>query len=115
MGELESYLPYDSYGMRALAGTIQAQARTVADASSGIDGASGGMTFDGPAGDRIRNGLSQSSTRLASVSRALDSAARQLRSAAQEVDDQNAAISRHNQAVLEAMPPMERKLVLENM
>jgi uncharacterized protein YukE len=115
MAELESYLPYDSYGMRALAGTIQAQARTIADASTGIDGASGGMTFDGPAGDRIRSGLTRTSTRLGNISEALDIAARQLQSAAQQVDDQNAAISRHNQAVLEAMPPMERKLVLENM
>lgn len=115
MAELESYLPYDSYGMRTLAGTIQAQARTVADASSGIDGASGGMTFDGPAGDRIRTDLSQTSTRLGAVSQALDAAARQLQTAAQQVDDQNAAIARHNQAVLDAMPPMERKLVLENM
>lgn len=115
MGELESYLPYDSYGMRALAGTIQAQARIVADASTGIDGASGGMTFDGPAGDRIQTDLSQTSTRLANISQALDTAARQLQSSAQEIDDRNAAIGRHNQAVLEAMPPMERKLVLENM
>jgi hypothetical protein len=115
MGQLESYLPYDSYGMRALAGTIQAQARTVADASRGIDGAASGMTFDGPAGDRIRNDLSLSTTRLANVSQALETAARQLNSAAQQVDDQNAAISRHNQSVLDAMPPLERKLVMENM
>jgi hypothetical protein len=101
--------------MRALAGTIQAQARTVADASSGIDGAASGMTFDGPAGDRIRSDLSQSSTRLATVSQALETAARQLSSAAQQVDDQNNAIYRHNQSVLEAMPPMERKLVMGNM
>lgn len=115
MAELESYLPYDSGGMRTLAGTIQAQARTVADASSGIGGASAGMTFDGPAGDRIENGLAQTSTRLGNVAQALDTAARQLQSAAQQVDDRNAAIARHNQAVLDAMPPLERKLVLENM
>jgi hypothetical protein len=115
MAGLESYLPYDSYGMRLLAGALQQQSQTLTTGSSEIDGAAGGMTFDGPAGDRIRATLKSSSAQLSRTAQETDSAARQLLTAAQQVDDQNAAIQRHNQHVLDAMTPIERKLVLENM
>lgn len=114
MGELESYLPYDSSGMRQLAGTLQQQAGTLGTAAGAIDGAASGMTFEGPAGDRIRHGLAAASKQLTGVADQLNGAARQLLTSAQQVDDQNAAIARHNQQVLAAMPPMERKLILEN-
>lgn len=114
MADLEPYLPYDTYGMRQLAGNLQRQAGTLGDAASGIGGASGAMTFDGPAGDRIRQRLAGSSKALTGAAGGLQQAARQLLASAQQVDDENAAIRRHNDAVLAAMPPIERKLVLEN-
>jgi hypothetical protein len=114
VAELESYLPYDSYGMRQLAAALQQQGRTLGTAAGEIDGASSSMQFDAPAGDRIRHGLAAAVKQLTGAADELDGTARQLLTAAQNVDDQNAAIARHNQHVLDAMPPLERKLVLEN-
>jgi hypothetical protein len=107
VGELEAYLPYDTYGMRQLAGTLQQQAGALGTAAGGIDAAASGMQFEAPAGDRIRH-------ELAGASKQLTGAADELHGAARQIDDENAAIARHNQRVLDAMPPLERKLVLEN-
>ena len=114
MGELEAYLPYDSYGMRQLAGALQQQAGTLGTAAGEIDGAASGMQFEAPAGDRIRHELTGASKQLTGAVDQLNGAAHQLLASAQQIDDQNAAIARHNQRVLDAMPPLERKLVLEN-
>jgi hypothetical protein len=114
VGELESYLPYDTYGMRRLAGTLQQQAGTLGTAAGEIDGAAAGMQFEAPAGDRIRHELAGASKQLTGAADGLNGAARQLLASAQQIDEENAAIARHNQRVLDTMPPLERKLVMEN-
>lgn len=111
---LESYSPYDAYGMRELAASLQKQAQSLGTAAAEIDAASTGMTFDGPAGDAIRQRLSGASKALVDDATALQGAASALLAAAQQVDDFNAAVTRHNQAYLASLPPMERKLVEMN-
>jgi uncharacterized protein YukE len=114
VGELLPYLPYDSGAMRSLASTLRRQVAQLANIGSEITGAGRSMTFDGPAGDRIRTELAQYGRDATHAADGLQAAAGKLESAATDVDNQNAAITRHNQAVLAAMPPMERKLVLEH-
>jgi uncharacterized protein YukE len=114
VGELLPYVPYDSGAMRALASSFRRQVSQLANIGSEIGGAGRSMTFDGPAGDRIRAELAARGRDATRAADGLQSAAGQLESAATDVDNQNAAISRHNQGVLAAMPPLERKLVLEN-
>lgn len=114
MGDLLPYLPYDSGAMRALASAIRRQASQFANIGSEISVAGGSMTFEGPAGDRIRSELSGCGRDATHAAHGLQAAAGKLESAASDVDTQNANIARHNQSVLAAMPPMERKLVLEN-
>jgi hypothetical protein len=72
------------------------------------------MVFEGPAGERVQSGLTDTGKGLTSAAQQLQSAAGALQTAASWVDDENARIERHNQQVLAAMPAMERKLVLEN-
>lgn len=108
---LESYSPYDAYGMRALAASLQKQAQSLGTAATEIDAASIGMTFDGPAGDSVRQRLSGVFRALADDATALQGAASALLTAAQQVDDFNARVSRHNADYLASLPPAERKLV----
>jgi hypothetical protein len=115
MGEgLLSYLPYDSGAMREAAGAMRTQAGQLTTIGSEVTGAGGSMTFDGPAGDRIRQELSDCGRHAARAGEGLTRAAGQLERAADDVDTQNAAIRRHNDQVLASMPPLERRLVLEN-
>jgi uncharacterized protein YukE len=114
MGELLPYLPYDSSAMRSVASTMRAQATTLATVGSAVAGAGGTMTFEGPAGDRLRQELADCGQHATHAGDGLVSASGQLDKAADDVDAQNAAVRRHNDKVLSAMPPMERKLVLEN-
>jgi N-acetylglutamate synthase/N-acetylornithine aminotransferase len=108
---LESYSPYDAYGMRELAASLQKQAQTLGTAASEIDAASSGMTFDGPAGDRVRQRLSSVSRSLNGDSSSLQQAAGAVLTAAQQVDDFNARVARHNADYLASLPPTERKLI----
>lgn len=108
---LESSSPYDAYGMRELAAQLSKQAQSLGTAASEIDAASTGMTFDGPAGDSIRQRLSNVRRALTDDATALQSAAGALLAAAQQVDDFNAAVARHNAHYLASLSPVERKLV----
>ena len=114
MGELLSYLPYDSGALRAAASTLRGQASQLQTIGSEVSGAGGSMTFDGPAGDRLRHELADFGRRAVRAGEGLTRAAGQLERAADDVDTQNAAIRRHNDAVLAELPPLERRLVLEN-
>jgi hypothetical protein len=114
MGELLPYLPYSSDAMRSVASTLRTQATTLSTVGSEVAGAGGSMTFDGPAGDRIRQELADCGKHATQAGDGLVSAAGQLDKAAADVDTQNAAIRQHNDKVLSEMPPMERKLILEN-
>lgn len=114
MADLLPLLPYDSGAMRALAGDFRTKAQSLNDVGSAITGAGGSMTFDGPAGDRIREELSRCSKDTTSAADGLAAAAGKLDSAAADVDSQNAAISRHNAKVIADMAPMERKLMEHN-
>ena len=114
MADLLPLLPYDTGAMRALAGDLRSQASTLGQIGAEIAGASGSMLFDGPAGDRIRSELAARGRDTRTAADALQSAAGTLDTAADDVDRQNAAISAHNRKVLDAMSPVERKLVLEN-
>jgi hypothetical protein len=108
---LESYSPYDAYGMRELAATLTKQSQSLGTAASEIDAASTGMTFDGPAGDSIRQRLSGVTRALTDGATALQGAVGALLTAAQQVDDFNAAVARHNARYLASLPPQERKLI----
>ncbi|SRR6266536_2418409 len=115
MADLEPYLPYDSDGMRSLARTLLAQARTIGSLGDDLGGAGSSMTFVGPAGDRVRTRLSTAEASAARGAQQLLGAASQLVAAAAQVDAENAAIRRHNDAVLRSLSPLERKLVVENL
>jgi uncharacterized protein YukE len=115
MSEFEPLLPWDSYGMSQLAGTLQKHAQTLDSTGSELAGASGGMTFDGPAGTQVTGRLTGWSAALTSAAQQLRAAAGQLAAAAQQVADENAAITRHNQAILARMTPVERRLVESNL
>jgi uncharacterized protein YukE len=114
VAELLPLLPYDTGAMRALAGDLRSQASTLGQIGWEIAGATGSMLFDGPAGDRIRSDLGARGHDTTTAADALQSAAGKLDTTAADVDRQNAAIQSHNQHVLDAMTPIERKLVLEN-
>jgi uncharacterized protein YukE len=114
MAGLEPLLPYDTYGMDLLAATLQKHAQSLDSAGSQTAGASSGMTFDGPAGTRIKDQLTGWSTALTGAAQQLQAAAGQLTSSAQQISDENAAITRHNESVLAKMTPIERKLVETN-
>jgi hypothetical protein len=102
MSELEPLLPYDVEGMGVLAGALEKQAQSLAATGSEVSGSAGTMTFDGPAGSRVKEELGGSSTTLTAAAQQLHAAAAQLAAGAQSVADQNAAIQRHNDAVREA-------------
>ncbi len=114
MADLLPLLPYDTGAMRALASDFRAKANALGDVGSAITGAGGSMTFEGAAGDRIRQELSGCAKHATSAATSLAAAAGKLDSAAADVDDQNAAIARHNAKVLADMTPMERRLVESN-
>jgi uncharacterized protein YukE len=114
VADLLPLLPYNSGLMRSLAGDLRNQARTLGTLGSDIASASSSMTFDGPAGDRIRSELGERSGEASRASDALGAAAGKLETAADDVDRQNAQIEAHNRKVLDDMPAIERKLILEN-
>ena len=114
MAGLEPLLPYDSSALRALSSALQQDAQALGTAASDVSAAWSSMVFEGPAGDRIHNGLTATGKGLSSAAEQLQSAAGALQSAASWVDDENARIERHNRQVLAQMPALERKLVLEN-
>jgi uncharacterized protein YukE len=100
--------------MRALASNFRSKANSLDDVGSAIAGAGGSMTFEGPAGDRIRQELSGCAKDATSAATALAAAAGKLDAAAADVDSQNAAITRHNAKVIADMPAMERRLMENN-
>ncbi|NUR77100.1 MAG: hypothetical protein HOQ28_12550 [Thermoleophilia bacterium] len=114
MGELLPYLPYDSGAMRSVASAVKNQATRLATVGSEVAGAGGSMTFEGPAGDRIRDELAAVGRHASKAGEGLTAAAGQLERAADDVDAQNAQIRQHNDKVLSDMSAFERKLVLEN-
>jgi uncharacterized protein YukE len=114
VADLLPLLPYDTGAMRALASDFRNKASSLNDVGSAISGAGGSMTFEGPAGDRIRQELSGCAKDTTSAAVGLAAAAGKLDSAAADVDSQNAAIARHNAKVIADMPPMERKLMENN-
>jgi len=114
MADLEPLLPYSSWALRELSSALQQDAQALGTAASDVSAAWSSMVFEGPAGDRVHTGLSATGKDLSSAAQQLQSAAGALTSAAAWVDEQNAAIERHNQQVLAQLPAMQRKLVLEN-
>lgn len=114
MADLEPLLPYDSFALRALSSALQQDAQALGTAASDVSAAWSSMVFEGPAGDNVHGELSATAKGITSAAQQLQSAAVALQTAATWVDDQNAAIERHNAQVLAQMPAMERKLVLEN-
>jgi uncharacterized protein YukE len=114
VADLLPLLPYDSGAMRALAGDLRTQSSTLGNVGADIASASSSMVFDGPAGDRIRTALGDRSREMSQAAHALQGAAGKLDAAADDVDRQNAQIEAHNRKVLDAMPPLERKLIMEN-
>jgi len=114
MADLLPLLPYDTGAMRALAGNMRSQASTLGQIGSEIAGASGSMLFDGPAGGRIRAELAARGRDTTTAADALQAAAGKLETAADDVDRQNAAIQAHNNKVLADLPPVERRLIMEN-
>jgi uncharacterized protein YukE len=113
MAELEPLLPYDTGAMRALAQALKSQAGTLSAVAGQISSASGSLVFDGPAGDRIRAVLARVVRSANDCASRLGDAAGRVESSASDIDRQNAIIRAHNQAVLDALPPVTRKLVQE--
>jgi hypothetical protein len=99
---LEPLSPYDAEGMATLAGVLEKHAQSLGATSDQVTGSAGSMTFDGPAGSRVKEELGSSSSALTAAAQQLHAAAGQLAAGAQAVVDQNAAIQRHNDAVREA-------------
>jgi uncharacterized protein YukE len=114
VADLEPLLPYDSSALRALSGDLSQDAQALGTAGSDVSAAWSSMVFEGPAGDRVHSGLTATAKGLTDAAQRLQGAAAALASAADWVDEQNAAIERHNREVLAHMPALERKLVLEN-
>jgi hypothetical protein len=111
MSEFEPLLPYDTGAMRAVAIALKVQSLHLGQLAGEVSGASGGLVFDGPAGDRVKTSLGGYSRTLAGLSQQLGDAAAKVLASADDVDSQNAAIEAHNAAVLAHLPPMERKLL----
>jgi hypothetical protein len=88
--------------MAALAGALEKHAQSLGATGSEVTGSAGSMTFDGPAGSRVKEELGSSSSVLTAAAQQLHAAAGQMASGAQAVRDENAAIQRHNDAVREA-------------
>jgi hypothetical protein len=114
MSEFEPLLPYDTGAMRTVAIALRVQSLHLGQLAGELSGASGGLVFDGPAGDRVKSSLGDYSRTLAAVSQQLGDAAAKMLASADDVDSQNAAIEAHNASVLAHMPPMERKLLEYN-
>jgi hypothetical protein len=114
VAELEPLLPYSSWALRDLSNDLAQDAQALGTAGSDVSSAWSSMVFEGPAGDRVHSGLSATAKGLTAAAQQLQGASAALATAATWVDEQNAAIERHNREVLAHMPAMQRKLVLEN-
>jgi uncharacterized protein YukE len=81
----------DPGGMRALAGVLKNVAAQLAAATSEVEGAVKGMTFEGPAATAFRERTQSIDSRLEATAVQLQDLAGRLESAAAEVDAERAA------------------------
>ena len=91
-------IPGDPAGMRNLAQTLRGEARQAGSAQANIDGATGSMVFEGPAGDRLRSRMRSVTGELDGVVSGLADVAGELERAADEVEASQRA---HDAAVQE--------------
>ena len=78
-------------GMEELAGTLDRIAAQLGSLGDHVNGLPGGMTFDGPAGERFRAKVHDDGARLTNVAARLKDDAGRLKSAAADVRRQIAA------------------------